>query len=464
MMNLFYNSFTVIILTVTFSLTAYSQKDLSGVNSINTNDLESHVSFLASPLLKGRVNGGESLEIAAQYLATQAKLIGLKPGNGESYFQPYTVMEKLIDYKKSEIKIVSNNQDTVKISQHFFQLMPTGPSDFTLEGEVVFAGYGLKHDRYNYNDFEGITTEGKILLVMNSAPSSEDGKKFLFEGTQWSTFMGVQAKLTTLFYSKAKAVLFVMDPKSGYGSFEDHYPEIASQYGPTMSLKGEKPRNVLELPGMPKIVFIHRSIADELLKGTGQSLEDLQNNIDKNLKPHSFIIKEKRLRFTEVSVTKEKVLNNVAGYIEGRDPVLKNEFIIFSAHYDHIGEQGGMINAGADDDASGCAALLSIAKAVNSLEKKPLRSVLFLWVSGEEVGLFGSKSYVTNPLFPLNNTLVNLNMDMIGRVKSVAVCSSENHMSGPSSVCVITGNESKVLFSFAEIVGRESGMDFAGSG
>jgi hypothetical protein len=218
--------------------------------------------------------------------------------------------------------------------------MPTGPSDFTIDGEVVFAGYGLKYDKYNYNDFEGITTEGKILLVMNSAPSSEDGKKFLFEGTQWDSFMGVQAKLTTLFYSKAKAVLFVMDPKSGYGSFDEQYPGIAAQIGSSMSLKGEKPRNTLELPGLPKIAFIHRSIADELLKGTGQSLEDLQNNIDKNLKPNSFLINEKRLSFTEVSEAKEKILNNVAGYIEGRDPLLKNEFIIYSAHYDHIGEQG----------------------------------------------------------------------------------------------------------------------------
>jgi Zn-dependent M28 family amino/carboxypeptidase len=119
-----------------------------------------------------------------------------------------------------------------------------------------------------------------------------------------------------------------------------------------------------------------------------------------------------------------------------------------------------MINAGADDDASGCAALLSIAKAVNSLEKKPLRSVLFLWVSGEEVGLFGSKSYVTNPLFPLNNTLVNLNMDMIGRVKSVADSTSENPMSGPTSVFVITGNQSKELISIAEKEDRESVLDF----
>ena len=169
-----------------------------------------------------------------------------------------------------------------------------------------------------------------------------------------------------------------------------------------------------------------------------------------------FQLTGKQIKITEVSLTEEKILNNVAGYIEGSDPVLKNEIVVFSGHYDHIGASGSKVNAGADDDASGCAALLSMAEAFQSLEKKPLRSILFLWVSGEEIGLFGSKSYVDNPLFPLEKTVADLNMDMIGRVKGVADSTADTPMTGPNSVFVITDNQSKELIAIADEIDRKS--------
>ncbi len=458
-MKLLINCLIIIYITTVSSLTVFSQKESVGEKTITSSDLESYVSFIASPLLRGRMNGSEGLEIASQFIATEAKLIGLKPANGNSFFQPYTVIEKQIDTEKTFVGIITGGRDTIKLSLPLFQLLPAGPSDFTTEGQVVFAGYGIKNDKYNYNDFDGITTEGKILLIMNRAPTTDDGKKFLFEGTPWTSFQNVQQKLSTLLFSRAKAILVVTDPKSGFSSFDEQYPGISGQLNSTLSLSGEKTM-VMDFPGMPKIIFIHRKVADELLKGTGNSLEGLQKIIDSELKPHSFSIKGKKISITEVSMSKEKVLKNVAGYIEGSDPVLKNEFVIFSGHYDHIGEQGGMINNGADDDASGCAALLAIAGAFQSLDQKPLRSVLFLWVSGEEVGLFGSKSYVNHPLFPLENTIVDLNMDMIGRVKSLADSTSDTPMSGPETVFVITDNQSKELRSIADEADRKSTLNF----
>jgi Zn-dependent M28 family amino/carboxypeptidase len=165
---------------------------------------------------------------------------------------------------------------------------------------------------------------------------------------------------------------------------------------------------MVEMPGMPKIIFVHRAVADELLRGTGHTLEELQKSIDSDLKPHSFPITDKKLKITEVSRTDEVTLNNVAGWIEGSDPVLKKELVVFSGHADHIGTSGGNVNPGADDNASGCAAILEIAEAFQTLEKKPLRSLLFLWVTGEEIGLFGSQSYVSDPLFPLENTITHV--------------------------------------------------------
>jgi hypothetical protein len=442
-------------------LPGYSQKNINSVNQITASDLESYVAFLASPLLKGRMNGEEGLDIAAQYIASQAKLLGLKPVNGNSFLQPYSITKKTMDSEKTSIRVVSNLKDTTTIKKAFYQLVPTGPTDLEIQGEVVFAGYGIKSEKYKYNDFENLNAEGKIILVMERAPMSEDGKKSLFQEPEWNGRMSFQLKLPAMLNLKAKAILFVPDPKSGFASISDSGQGFADYISSTTSLAGEpeeKPNPLMAM--LPKMIFIDRALADELLIGSGHTLEELQKNIDASFKPNSFLIPDKQIFIKEVTRSDVEVLNNVAGYVEGSDPVLKNEVVIFSGHYDHIGRSGTRINSGADDDASGCAALLSMAEAFQSLSKKPLRSILFLWVSGEEIGLYGSKSYVNKPLFPLDKTVVDLNMDMIGRVKEAADSTKDTPMTGPNSVFVITGNQSKELLEIAEAVDKKSILDF----
>lgn len=447
-------------MTSVFSFPLYSQRNTGAEDKITSSDLESYMSFLASPLLKGRKDGEEGLEIAAQYISSQAKLTGLKPANGISYFQPYQVTRKSIVPEKTMIQVISENKDTITIKDPFYPLVPTGPSDLTLDGEIVFAGYGIKSDKYHYNDFDSLHTEGKILLVMERAPMTEDGKECQFSEPNWKSSASFQMKIQYLMFSKAKAVLFVPDPKSGFSSLDQSSPGLANYLYSSMTLgSGNEPLNSF-MQSMPKMFFINRSVADEILKGSGHSLEGLQKNIDATLTPNSFAIQNMQLKITETTLKEEKILNNVAGFIEGRDPVLKNELVIFSGHYDHIGVSGTKVNPGADDDASGCAALLSMAKAFQSLEKKPLRSILFLWVSGEEIGLYGSQSYVNKPLFPLDKTVADLNMDMIGRVKGVADTSAEHPMSGPNKVFVITDNQSKELIAIADEIDKKSVLDF----
>lgn len=441
-------------------VSVYSQRNIDSEKKITYSDLESYVSFLASPLLKGRKDGEEGLEIAAQYIASQAKLIGLKPANGSSYFQPYPIVRKSMDPDQTKIQIISDIKDTVTLKDPFFQLVPTGPSDLIIEGEVVFAGYGIKADKYKYNDFANIQMEGKILLIMERAPMSEDGKKCQFAEPNWSTSLNFQMKLPALMFSKAKAILFIPDPKSGYKSLSESGPGFAGYLNTSVTLKSEKEVVNTFMQAMPKVIFINRSVADALLNGSGHTLEELQKKIDSTLTPNSFLITNKQLKITEVSIKEEKILNNVAGYIEGSDPVRKNEVVVFSGHYDHIGITGNKVNPGADDDASGCASLLSMAEAFQSLDKKPLRSILFLWVSGEEIGLFGSQSYINNPLFPLDKTVADLNMDMIGRVKGVADTTADHPMTGPNSVFVITDNQSKELTEIANEIDKKSPLDF----
>ena len=449
----------VIILSITgFTETSYSQKITPGTDVITSSDLSSYLTFLASPLLKGRKNGEPDLDIAQQYIISQARLLGLKPANGNSYLQPYYVSRSTMDPEKTVIRVAHKGQDTLTFHDTVFQLIPVGPSDFSVEGEVVFAGYGLKQDKYHYNDFENIETDGKILLVMTGAPSDAEGK-YAFEGTNWKSFMGLQLKLTSLLFSKAKAVLFVMDPRSGFSTLDDQFPGISGELTSSMSLKGDKPKT-FQFGNMPKILFISRNVADALLAGSGSSLESLQAKIDSEVKPNSFVIPNKYVKISEGSRKEDVQLNNVAAFIEGRDPVLKDEYVVFSCHADHLGVTSKGINTGADDNASGCSALLSIAKAFESLEKKPLRSILFLWFSGEEIGLYGSQTYVNNPLVPLEKTVADLNMDMIGRVKGVADTSKENPMTGPNKVFVITDNQSKDLIQIADDIDHESDLDF----
>ena len=458
-MNYTFKYLIIIIIFVFLPDSLSAQKKLSGSDVITSADLESYVSFLASPLLNGRKNSEPGLEIAQQYIISQAKILGLKPANGTSYLQPYSVVNFLIDNEKSMIQVIPDGNNPVTIQKPIYQIVPTGPSDFTVEGDVVFAGYGLKQERLEYDDFAGINPEGKILLVMLGSPPSRDGKGYLLEDYNPSSFISIQLKLTALLFSRAKAIIIVPDPKSGYSSLEEKFTGISGELNSSKSLKGEKPR-ILQLPNMPKMLFVHREVADELLKGTDYTLEGLQNKIDSEIKPFSFEIKNKKLKITEVTKTEEVTLNNVAAFIEGSDPSLKNEYVVYSAHADHIGESARGINSGADDDASGCAALLSIAEAFQSLEKKPLRSMLFLWVSGEEIGLFGSKYYSNNPLVPMDKTVADLNVDMIGRVKGKADTSDQNPMSGPKEVFVITDNQSKELRSIAESVDASAVLDF----
>jgi hypothetical protein len=452
----------VLILISVAVVPAYPQKSGNPAYQISATDLESHVTFLASPLLKGRENGEPGLEIAAQYLASQAKLLGLRSANGKSYFQPYSVNKITIDKERTKVQVISPGKDTLTINESFYnRYYPTKPADFFIEGEVVFAGYGIRSEKYKYDDLNNIDAEDKILLIMDRAPYSADNKKTVFEEPEWSSDESYRKKIGTLSNLRPKAILIVPDPKSGFRSFEESSPSLADYTRSKVTLSGsaeEKPDPRLSM--MPKIILIDRALADALLKGSGHTLEELQNKIDASLKPNSFTIPGKKLIINEVTHSQEYVLRNVAAYIEGSDPVLKNEVVVFSGHYDHIGASGNKINTGADDDASGCAALLSMAKAFQSLNKKPLRSVLFLWVSGEEIGLYGSETYVNAPLFPLEKTIADLNMDMIGRVKETADSTKDNPMSGPNSVFVISDSQSKDLREIADAVDKKSPLDF----
>jgi len=430
-------------------LLAPAQAQKKGLESINQKDLRKHMLFLASEELEGRDSGEPGLEIAARYLAVQAENLGLTSANPENgYFQPYIIEEKSYDRENCNTTIIRENSDPV-VNRESFYIFPAPKGEETIiEGEVVFAGYGINDEAHNYNDFENIDIEGKVVLIMDRAPMNEEGTEMLFDHDKWSGMQNMQYKLPGIFQMGAKAILLVLDPKSGYQSIEDTNPGVAKYLGKSRTLKKEE--EVSEMQGMgSKFVLIHKSVADQLLSGAGKTLEELQLEIDRNLAPRSFAIEGTSVKLQLHMQTNDVEVSNVFGMIEGSDPVLKDEVVIYLAHYDHIGNDGlGGIYNGADDNASGTVALIEIAEAFMKEKKQPKRSVGFLWVSAEEIGLFGSQYFADHPLVPAEKTAAVINLDMVARSKTPEDAASTRSgltIMEDDSVKVIGGMQSKVL-------------------
>ncbi len=450
---------TVILISVCF-VPLQAQK--KGLESINAHDLKMHMLFLASDELEGRETGEPGLNIAAKYLAVQAEQLGLKSADPENgLFQPYIIQESANDLSSSYIAIQIAGKDLV-VNNRAFYIFPASDGDRTLiEGEIVFAGYGINDEGHGYNDFKDIDIEGKVVLIMNRAPMNEEGTEAQFYHDKWSETQNFQYKMQYIYAQQPKAVLLVFDPKSGIKSIEELNPGIAKFLGKSRSLKNESRDHPLENL-QPKMVLIHRRVADQLLEGTDKSLKELQLEIDRNLSPQSFLIADTKVRIELNMKSTDLEVSNVFGLIEGVDPVLKDEVVIYVAHFDHLGtdDNGGVFN-GADDNASGTVALIEIAEAFLKEKKRPKRSIGILWVSAEEIGLFGSRYFADHPLVPIDKIAAVINLDMVGRTKS-----KEDEESGRSgltilggdTVKVIGGMQSKVLMDISKKTLEEMGL------
>jgi hypothetical protein len=429
--------------------TVHSQK--TGIQSITIPDLESHLYFLASDELQGRATGQPGMEIAANYLGSQVKKMDLLAvDDNKDYYQIYTIEENSWDPDKSKVSISSSSNDTVYLEEDIYMLLPPSFSDIDISGEVVFAGYGLNSEKFNYNDFDGIDVSDKILLIMDRAPMDESGVRSKFDDFDWNNLQNFNNKYYYINTLKPKAVLMVFDPRSGHNCLEDVNPGFAKYFSSSKELQDVPDPYTFLNDFITKVFIIHRNVAEKLLEGTGTDLQTLQNKIDDSLKPQSFLIHGKSINIHLRTNRKEINVRNILGVIEGTDPVLKNEYLLYTAHYDHIGtETGGEVYNGADDNASGSTALLEMAEAFMLEKNKIKRSIGFLWVSAEENGLFGSKYYTEHPIIPLNQTVAVINLDMIGRTRTAAdtgnIMGEELSILGGDSIGVIGGLQSKVL-------------------
>ena len=373
--------------------------------TITPDDLKRHLTVLTADSLEGRETGTIGNLRAGTYIARHFQGLGLPPVVKGSFFQPIA----FISESWSSISVSINGKDYAP--KWDFYSLPSYNSALEINAdEVIFCGYGIE-DKF-YNDYKKVRKKlkDKVLLIYNNEPTNSDGVSLLTSSTtlsEWSTNM--TKKLEVAYRYGAKAIL-VID-----GNLQknlDKYRNEMSSYNMKMG-EGFFPES-----HFTNSIFISTEMAKNLIGDKFKKVVAARELIVATGKTKRFSIPCKLALKQEKKINKIKA-NNVLGYIEGSDEKLKNELVVVTAHYDHLGKKGDDIFHGADDDGSGTSAVLEIAEAFATAQRMgngSRRSVLCILVTGEEKGLLGSQYYVNHPIFPLEKTVADVNIDMVGRV------------------------------------------------
>ena len=362
-------------------------------NQINKKIIKDHVAVLSSDEFEGREVGEPGEEKAAQYMSNYFSKIGISPYKDNTYYQEFKLIKRKFKNINMEVSGVQfeNNKD-------FFSFPMFAPT-ILKSNEFVFLGYGI--ETTNYNDYQQ-NIEGKIIIILQGEPKDENGNYIISKGDKKSPKRSWREKLKVAKKNKAKAILFISE------NFEEDYNIYKHRIE-------HEALNLLIKEDQIPFFYVNKKITQKILGKN--KVEKFKNKISKTKKSLNKTINKSISIATKNS---EKIITgkNVLAYIEGSDPELKEELIVITAHYDHIGIIDGKIHNGADDNASGTAGLLEVAAAFQLAKKMGLefkRSILCMPVSAEEKGLLGSYYYAEKPEFPLEKTITNLNMDMVGR-------------------------------------------------
>ncbi|MBL7190262.1 M20/M25/M40 family metallo-hydrolase [bacterium] len=392
-----------IVLTLIISACFYSCPLAGDTES----SLRAHLYFLASAELEGREAGYPGAEITARYIASQFQAYGLtSPPGAENYYQPVPLTMMKPDFANTVLGIMKNGGTTRLITDEDVFFFPKGGKDVDLTSELVLCGYGITAPEYDYDDYAGIDVSGKIVLVMNHEPQEDDSAS-VFNGVRLTKYSIPMIKARTAKEHGAFALLIMNPPNTDKPIVESLARYRKDLDKPIVQLAGE-------YESLP-VFYLTEQTARRLLAGA-VDLDEYHRGIDENLKGNPQIFNDIRIslsiRFKE---KKEAVSPNVTGYLLGNDSELSNEVLIIGAHYDHLGVSGEGVFFGADDNASGTAVLIELAKVFANSSKKRPRSILFIAFTAEEKGALGSLYYCLNPLFPLEKTAAMINLDEVGR-------------------------------------------------
>jgi hypothetical protein len=364
---------------------------------ITATELLNHIKYLSSDSLKGRLTGSTGDSLAADYIKARFADYGLVPLSGDG-FQRFKVADKIIAGKNNSLSVDGKSfvpdQDFTPVSFS---------ENGTFDGEVVFAGYGfnINTDSLKWNDYQGIDVKNKWVMILRSDPEPDN------QNSRYSSHSGDRNKAMIAKDLGASGVLLV----SGQGfDNSDTFDQLS--------------KNAFSV-GIP-VFRIKRTVADAILQRTKQKINELEKKINTYKKPVSFVTGTRLAGKSEI-ITYLTNTRNVTMLLPGEDKELKNEFVVFGAHFDHLGLGGPGsssravdttgVHHGADDNASGVAMIIEIAGKFAGTKNSHGRSLVFVAFTGEEEGLFGSRHFTENPLIDLAKVNLMVNFDMVGRLK-----------------------------------------------
>lgn len=396
---------------LTSCLTVSAQRDLKpALDSIESNRILDHVRILASDKFEGRAPGTRGEDLTVEYLVDQFKRAGLTPGNPDGTF-----IQKvpLVGYQTvPQLDVFSGGQKlSLKFLDDFVHDFPAlRPSARVGNVPIVFAGYGIVAPEYGWDDYNGVDVRGKLVLVLSGepqVPDKSDPKKLdanVFRGETRTYYSTRESKFDIAAKKGAAGVLVIYDPEKAktFSLFQT----FAKMEG--FAIKPQDRNTKTLISGL-----ITTNASRRLFSATGRDLDQLEKAA--KLTGFRAVECDGRANIAVTSKLRNVVSRNVVARVEGSDPKLRSEYIVYSAHWDHLGRdpnlKGDPIYNGAMDNAIGTAQLLEIARAFAMSTKKPKRSILFIAVTAEEKGYLGSRYYVQHPLFPISKSVANINLD-----------------------------------------------------
>lgn len=384
------------------------------------------IKYLASDELKGRQPGTPEMKLAEDYIVQAFKEAGLKPGGSENgYLQTFDVVNRrtaqTINPDTTHLHLTTPSGESLPL-EYEQQFVPmVYKESYSLEDlPVVFVGYGINASRqHNYNEYRDMNVEGKVVILIRGEPQQTKVDS-VFDGEDTSRYSYLQTKVDAAIEAKAAAIIMVNDAGRAFDNDSADELASASQFGrvtkeiPFVHLKRETFNQILkESP-------VFTAVGDPL-----NTLAEIENEINATLEPLSQTLPDWRIRMAAEFIEVKTVTSNIIGIVEGQG-ALADETIVIGAHYDHLGmgnygsrsrDAGKAIHNGADDNATGTAAVMELARRFAKRNQTPARRVVFVCFSAEELGLLGSKHYVENSVAPIEQTIAMINFDMIGYLR-----------------------------------------------
>lgn len=377
---------------------------IAAMQKIDPERIRAHVRFLAHDLLEGRGTGQRGGDIAAEYMATQFALYGLKPAGDNGTYMQKVPLVGVTPLPETTFSLVPTNGAAMHLKplEQYVAYDETQQPSSDVDAEIVYVGYGIEAPAYKWNDYKDADVRGKVLLMLVNEPPSNDvnffkGKALTYYG-RW-----------TYKYEEAAR-------KGAVGAILIHKAEMASYPWEVVRNSNSGEKAFPKLEGTPRLKvasWIQLEVAKQLAKSAGMDLDKMMKDAQSpDFRPVAFPVK---LKAHMVSNIRPFESNNVLAMLPGADRKLKDEAVIYTAHYDHLGIRpdmpGDNIYNGANDNATGCGILLEIARAYSEGPQKPRRSILFASVTAEEQGLLGSEYLGKHPPIPASKISLDLNYD-----------------------------------------------------